>query len=158
MVADVLRDRVGVRRSVRLQVRGESMLPALWPGDIVEIVNCSLADVQPGEIVLALRDGRLFLHRLLSSAAPNGFQLRGDSMPGPDPVFPKPALLGRLVSDSRNLCSASRVSRTVSRALGFLLCHCSPARRLALTLDRRRKESQSAFRNSDGSAELETLR
>ena len=41
------------------------MLPALWPGDVVEIASCSLEDVRPGEIVLARREGRLFLHRLV---------------------------------------------------------------------------------------------
>src|SRR6202163_1814360 len=88
LVADALR-RFG--QSVRLRVHGESMLPALWPGDVVEIAGCSLEDVRPGEIVLARRDGRLFLHRLVGRfdgpSTPNGFLLRGDSMPAPDPQF-----------------------------------------------------------------------
>src|ERR1019366_10100376 len=92
-VADVLR-RSG---HLRLQVYGESMLPALWPGDVVEIASCSREDVRPGEIVLALREGRLVLHRLVAPCTPNGFLLRGDSVPGPDPLFPSEALLGRLV-------------------------------------------------------------
>ena len=37
---------------LRLQLRGESMLPTLWPGDVVEIASCSVDDVHPGEIVL----------------------------------------------------------------------------------------------------------
>ena len=49
------------------QVHGESMLPALWPGDVVEIESCSLEDIRPGEIVLAQRDGRLFLHRFVAA-------------------------------------------------------------------------------------------
>lgn len=83
---------------VRLRVYGQSMLPALWPGDVVEIESCALENVQPGEIVLAQRDGRLFLHRFLAPCPPNGFLLRGDSMPGPDPQYFREALLGRLVS------------------------------------------------------------
>src|SRR5208337_571164 len=98
LAADVLRR--GGR--LRLRVHGESMLPALWPGDVVEIASCSLEDVRPGEIVLARREGRLFLHRLVrrclvAPGTPNGFLLRGDSMPGSDPQFPPEALLGRLV-------------------------------------------------------------
>jgi len=92
LVADALR-RSG---HLRLQVHGESMLPALWPGDVVEIASCSLADVRPGEIVLARREGRLFLHRFVAPCTPDGFLLRGDSMPNPDPLFPSEALLGRL--------------------------------------------------------------
>jgi len=72
LVADVLRG----SGYLRLQVRGESMLPALWPGDVVEIASCSPEDVRPGEIVLALRDGRFFLHRLVTRSQPSGFVLR----------------------------------------------------------------------------------
>ena len=50
--------------------------------------SCSL-EGPPGEIVLALRDGRLFLHRFVALRTPNGFELRGDSMPGADPRFPR---------------------------------------------------------------------
>src|SRR5208282_2941797 len=69
LVADSLR-RGGC---LRLQVHGESMLPALWPGDVVEIAGCSPEDVRPGEIVLALRDGRFFLHRFVARCKPSGF-------------------------------------------------------------------------------------
>src|SRR5271157_6211990 len=92
LLADVLHRGHGLRQGVRLRVHGESMLPALWPGDVVEIASCSLEDVRPGEIVLARREGRLFLHRLVrrclvAPGTPNGFLLRGDSMPGSDPQF-----------------------------------------------------------------------
>jgi hypothetical protein len=112
------------------------MLPALWPGDVVEIRSCSIEDVRPGEILLALRDGRFFLHRLIASNA-NGFVLRGDSMPGPDPQYPREALLGRLVRspDREQVFSAS----VLSRAVGMVICHCSFARRLALNLNGRRR-------------------
>src|SRR5882672_10878974 len=86
-----------LRRSgrLRLQVRGESMLPAVWPGDVVEIIACSLIDMRRGEIVLAHREGRFFLHRFMASK-PDGFSTRGDSMPAPDLDFPSDALLGKL--------------------------------------------------------------
>jgi len=160
LVADVLRRSDRFRQSVRLQVHGESMLPALWPGDVVEIASCSLADVRPGEIVLARRKGRLFLHRLVAPCTPNGFLLRGDSMPGPDPLFPSEALLGRLVrraDDGRGVSApALRPGFGVrwSRAVGMLLCHCGIARRLALKLHSWRKASAHEFRNPEPIAEL----
>src|SRR5256885_12962003 len=77
--------------SLRLQVRGESMLPTLWPGDIAEIAACPLEEVRRGEIVLAFRDHRFFLHRFLARQD-NSFRTRGDSMPGPDPAFSREAL------------------------------------------------------------------
>jgi hypothetical protein len=144
-LADVLRrrDKDGSRSSVRLQVYGESMLPVLWPGDVVEIASCALEDVRAGEIVLALRDGRLFLHRLVATQ-PNGFVMRGDSMPGCDPLFPPGALLGRLVHNADAKESGGRSLGTkFSRAVGMLICHCGVARRLALKLHSRRQDSAS---------------
>jgi hypothetical protein len=121
---------------LRLRVRGGSMLPTLWPGDVVEIAACSVEDVRSPEIVLAEREGRFFLHRLIAPSATDGFRLRGDSMPAYDPEHPPEALLGRLVRrpDSRQILS----SATFSRALGVLLC-CGVARRLALKIQSRRR-------------------
>lgn len=124
------------------------MLPALWPGDVVQIACCKPEDVRPGEIVLALRDDRFFLHRLVARSQPSGFVLRGDSMPGSDPPFPLEAFLGRLVNHN-----ADRVfGPKWSRVLGLLLCHCTLARRLALRLHQRRKPSAAEFRNREVAA------
>jgi hypothetical protein len=154
LVADVLRrngeSRQGPLPLLSLLVHGESMLPALWPGDVVEIAPCSMAQVERGEIVLALRDGRLFLHRLVSVSG-RGFVLRGDSMPCADPVFPEEALLGRLVArigqrliDKKQKPEQQQKQRLAvpvllpgwgakcSRIVGILLCHWNFARRAAL--------------------------
>ncbi len=116
----------------RLQVYGESMLPALWPGDIAEIEACLLSEVRRGDIVLAHRGGRLFLHRLVGHCLDGGFLLRGDSMAKPDPVFPPDALLARLVSAAPERRMFGSLSSKWSRALGLLFCYCGIARRLAL--------------------------
>ena len=144
LVAEALRLRSGSPQGLRLRVHGESMLPALWPGDVVEIAGCSMEDLRPGEIVLAVREYRLFLHRLVSPCTPNGFRLQGDSMPGPDPQYSPEALLGRLVrgDEGRGFSSPA-----LSRALGMLFCHCGPARHLALKLHDRRKASTGALQN-----------
>lgn len=159
LVADALRG----RGHLRLRVRGESMLPSLWPGDVVEIEGCSPEDVCPGEIVLALREDRLFLHRLVAPCTANGFVLRGDSVPRSD-AFPPEALLGRLVSGSDERQGISTIALrpglgvnwfgiTCSRGLGMLLCHCSLVRRLALKLHSRRRVTADESRRSAPAAE-----
>ena len=153
LVADALRGRGGLR----LRVHGESMLPTLWPGEVVEIEGCSPEEVRPGEIVLARRDGRLFLHRLVAPCAPNGFRLRGDSMPGADPPYPPEALLGKLVRQANVPgleCGAQWFGVKWSRAVGMLLCHCGLARRLALKLHGRQETSVREFRNPEPAADL----
>jgi hypothetical protein len=131
---------------LRLQVHGESMLPTLWPGDVVEIETSPIDAVRPGEIVLAEREGHFYLHRLVAHTDQNGFLLRGDSMPASDPEFPNSAFLGRLVSGADHV----QAPTLWSRALGQLLCHCAPARSLVLSLKARRKKDSE--RNSEKKA------
>ena len=145
------------RGSLRLRVHGESMLPTLWPGEVVEIEGCPPEEVRPGEIVLARRDGRLFLHRLVAPCAPNGFRLRGDSVPDADPPYPPEALLGKLVRQANVPglgCGAQWFGVKWSRAVGMLLCHCGVARRLALKLYGRQETSVHEFRNPESAADL----
>lgn len=151
---------------LRLRVRGESMLPTLWPGDVVEIVRCAMSDVEAGDIVLAHHEGRFFVHRFLGRCRPEGFLLRGDSMTGPDPCFPSEALIGRLVgragwshASGEDPFESADSNRTESvfglspwgRAAGLLLCYWTPARSLALKLHRRASGSIPwNFRNPVG--------
>jgi hypothetical protein len=117
-----------------LQVRGESMLPSVWPGDTVEIAECGLERVHPGEIVLALREGRLFLHRFLARCGEDGFVLRGDSMPAPDPIFAATAFQGKLIVIERGgrAIPLPIPLRPWSRALGLVFCYSDLVRRLGL--------------------------
>jgi hypothetical protein len=121
---------------LRMHVRGESMLPSVWPGDTVEIADCALEQIHPGEIVLALREDRLFLHRFLAHRGPDGFLLRGDSMAAPDPIFPSIAFHGKLIQIVRagRTIPLTVPMRPWSRMLGVLLCYCGILRRLALKL------------------------
>jgi len=167
LVAEALRNNVGSRQTVRLRVHGESMLPTLWPGDVVEIESCSCEDVQPGEIVLAQREDRLFLHRLVSRCTPNGFVMCGDSMPAPDPQYTSEALLGRLVRREE----AGRFSEAILRrgmasnwlglkslrAVGILLCYSGMARTFALKFYHRRNTWARGPLSAEAAAEQESL-
>lgn len=174
LVAEVLRRQDG--RRVRGQICGESMLPALWPGDVVEIESCPLEQLRPGEIVLAQRDDRLVLHRLVAGCGPDSFVLRGDSVRQPDPEYPADALLGRLVrgvperavpeqrdtpkSPGWPRLIAEWLSAKWSRAIGILFCYCSLARRVALKLHSRRKTwacDLSAPNDNGKAATLESI-
>lgn len=123
---------------VRVQVRGESMLPTLWPGDTVEIAAGGPPRSKPGDIVLALHDHRLFLHRLLLVSEDGGMVTRGDSMPQSDP--PGQQCLGRVeraFRSGRPGLIPLRLSLW-SRLAGRLLCRCDWIRRLALAIHQKR--------------------
>jgi signal peptidase I len=50
---------------VRLRVFGTSMVPSVLPGDMVLIQRAALEEILPGEIAVFLREGRLFVHRVV---------------------------------------------------------------------------------------------
>jgi signal peptidase I len=94
---------------LRLQVTGWSMLPSIWPGDVLLIERASPAEVSEGDIVLYRLDRRLMVHRVVAKvSAPGDVTLltRGDAMPATDPSLPDSALLGRvslIVRNGRNI-------------------------------------------------------
>ena len=58
----------------KLAVTGASMLPAVWPGDVLEVRRQEAAGVRPGDVVLFRREGRLVAHRVVEQLEPAGRQ------------------------------------------------------------------------------------
>ena len=94
---------------VRLRVFGISMVPAIFPGDVVSIRRARMGEISVGEAVLYSRGGRLFVHRVVDriSAATGDLSgeprliTRGDRMRHDDfPVAPD-ELLGLVVAIER---------------------------------------------------------
>lgn len=56
----------------RIRVTGTSMLPAVWPGDIVTVRRGSAEEILQGEIVLSRREGRFFAHRVVLCCSGTG--------------------------------------------------------------------------------------
>ena len=166
--------RIAQRRSfgdktVRLRVHGESMLPTLWPGDVVEIESCSLAGIRPGDIALAYAEGRLSASFRRASLARRFCYSRGFHAGIRPSVFPAEALIGRLVRRVSIHHSVSEQSSetaievtpqadlnsgllvvALSRALGIVFCHFGALRRLALKLHRRRSLWATELRSAIG--------
>lgn len=110
--------------TLRLQVTGWSMLPAVWPGDLLVIQRATSSEVSEGDIVLFGRDGRLFAHRVLAKNLEDSAMLtRGDAMAALDPVVRENELLGRVSSIARNgRCIApSRALRFSERVVASLV-------------------------------------
>ena len=71
------------------------MVPSVWPGDVVTIRRCPIHEVEVGQIVLATRGGRLFVHRVVALQPPH-LLLQGDALAGQDPPVSADQLLGRV--------------------------------------------------------------
>src|SRR5262249_18169693 len=82
-------------RELRLRVLGAGMLPAIWPGDILSIQPCGVAEADLGDIVLFTRHGRLFAHRVVSRSG-EFIVTKGDGVSNPDPPVKPGELVGRV--------------------------------------------------------------
>jgi len=112
--------------ALRLQVTGWSMLPAVWPGDTLMVERANLNTISEGDIVLFVRDRRLFAHRVVASSHRDGdLQLvtKGDAMPSQDAPISDAELLGkvsRIVRNGRSI-EPSRSLRISERVIAALV-------------------------------------
>jgi signal peptidase I len=96
LVAEVVRS----TGKASLGVTGCSMLPVIWPGDVLTIHQHCPAESEPGQILLYSRNGRLTAHRVIKAS--NGFVItRGDSLPTVDEPVGSQDVVGRVVSIQR---------------------------------------------------------
>jgi len=114
---------------VRLRVFGTSMAPSILPGDLVLIQRANLEEISPGDVVLFLQKGRLFVHRVVARkiAATAGrpeescLITRGDRLRHEDPPVSSSELLGRVVSIERDTRKVELVARGSNRLVVRLL-------------------------------------
>jgi signal peptidase len=132
--------------TLRLQVTGWSMLPAVMPGDTLVIDRVSSDAVSEGDIVLFGRDRRFFVHRVITKGQSQTAELvtRGDAMRTPDPPVPESDLLGRVSFIVRNgKCLKPRQSpRFPERAVAALVQRSTFAARVIVGVHGLRQTSQ----------------
>lgn len=86
---------------LRIMARGSSMVPTIFPGDILLVERDPFARLRPGHVVLALREGRFFAHRVVRLTALGGpprVITRGDALREDDPAFFHDEVLGRVTA------------------------------------------------------------
>lgn len=86
--------------ALRLRVSGSSMLPALRPGDVLQVRHCRMDAPGPGDIVLYIRQRRLFAHRVISRSG-TSLLTQGDGIAEPDPPVTADELLGNVIEVTR---------------------------------------------------------
>jgi hypothetical protein len=76
------------------------MLPAIWPGDVLEVHRESPAKIFAGDVVVFRREGRFLAHRVVEKlGGTDGTVLitRGDRLEQADPPVSPEELLGRVI-------------------------------------------------------------
>ena len=132
LAVEVLR-KTGV---LRVSAFGYSMLPTLYPGDILTIKCETLSAIQPGDVVLYTRADRFFIHRNLhpvQRGSETALVTRGDSMPHADEPVIASELLGKVISIGDGGDAKPVPSCTVwRRVVGLVLAYSGRLRSLAL--------------------------
>ena len=89
---------------VRFVARGSSMLPGIYPGDLLTVSRVTPASVRAGHVVLVSRDGHFCAHRVVCRSARNGapsLVTRGDAVSDEDPPVSERELIGRVTGVMR---------------------------------------------------------
>jgi len=121
--------------SIRLQALGTSMLPSIWPGDVLRIEAKAGEEIVPGDIVLVSRNRRFFIHRLIEKHNSHWIT-RGDSLPQDDAPVAQVQVLGKVSTihrKSRVIPPNQRVS-PLTRLFAWTLCRWDSARNIALRI------------------------
>ena len=143
LAGDVLRS----AGRLRLRVTGWSMLPTIFPGDIVVIERASGEHVVKGDIVLFDRDRRLFVHRVSGRCGNTGdlqIVTQGDGMARPDPPISGSQVLGKVSFVVRNgrLMQPANSLGFSSRAVAALARRSSSAARAIVGIYKMGEELQ----------------
>lgn len=86
---------------LRPVVRGASMLPSIFPGDVLIIQPETARGARCGDVVLFFRDGRFCAHRLVDRREQRGHVsliTQGDALRRNDPPVGEDELLGRVTA------------------------------------------------------------
>lgn len=86
--------------ALRLRVTGSSMLPAVRPDDVLRIRHCRIDEAGPGDIVLYIRQRRLFAHRVISRCGAL-LVTQGDGLAKADVPVTTYELLGKVTRVTR---------------------------------------------------------
>ncbi len=97
--ATVIEDVLDTGASARFRASGDSMLPTIRPGDLLEVERVNPAAIRRGDVVLARLSRGLTAHRIVRIFAKGEaihFVMRGDNTPEDDEPFDASALIGRV--------------------------------------------------------------
>ena len=121
----------------KLAVTGASMLPSIWPGDVLEVHRQALSEISPGDVVLCERQGGFLAHRVVGKVAgPKGTLLitRGDALRAPDEPVSTEELVGGVTAILRRGRRLEPRLTRWRRAASWLFSRSDLCTRLALRI------------------------
>ena len=128
---------------LRLSALGSSMVPTIFPGDVLTIHRANAHDIRCGDVVLCARDDRFIVHRAVrqvQSSAQLNWLTRGDALAKDDPLVSPSQLLGRVtVIERGNRRWAPARASLLARLLQFAIRNSGTLLRVLLSWHSRRR-------------------
>jgi signal peptidase I len=118
LVADVARN----HGTVQLKVSGTSMIPAIFPGDLITVQWRNPEELRTGEVILFKRSGGLRAHRIVQIGR-EFLVTRGDALRSNDGAILHGEIVGRVESVLRNGRLLSPRASLWRRVAAFVLRH-----------------------------------
>lgn len=115
-------------RPLCLRALGTSMLPTIWPGDLLLVNHCEPDQITTGDIIRFMQAGRFVIHRVIDIYHAEGktsWVTRGDSVTREDAPVEANQLLGRVSAICRNgrTIHPTRYLSPLAHRFGCLLEH-----------------------------------
>jgi hypothetical protein len=134
--------------AICLRAFGTSMLPSIWPGEVLRIENRPGKEIVPGDIVLVARDSRFVIHRVIEKHGSHWIT-RGDSLLQNDVPVADIQVLGKVSAIhrmSRLVVPNQRVT-PLARGLAWMLCRWDSLRNIALHIHSSRQRIMKPIAN-----------
>ena len=139
LAAEVLRSGL----HLRLRAMGTSMLPTLWPGDLLTIESVAVEQAKRGDLILFMREGRFFVHRLIAKVEADAMLItRGDCLSAGDAPVSAKEFLGKVVQVQRrglsfapSPCTTTMIATKIPAAISPYSTAVAPERSRAIRLN-----------------------
>lgn len=113
-IGELMRASLRAGHTIRFRAQGVSMLPAIWPGDVLTVAPPTAATPAPGDVALTFRDGRWTAHRVIARRMHGGVAAlitRGDALKDADPAVTSTDILGIVVARNDRPLGAAHAAR-----------------------------------------------
>lgn len=147
--SELLAETIRNHGEVRLRVTGASMLPVIWPGDVLTIQREDIHQLTPGSIALCRNGKQLQVHRVQGCCS-SYLITRGDALTKNDPPVSAEHILGRVTAITRHRAIVPMHRPSWVRVVSALLCRSDLAVRVFLRLLARKRQYSEQERSCVG--------
>jgi signal peptidase I len=113
---DLVAEALALEGTIRLRVTGASMLPTIWPGDVLTVRRLESEELQEGDVAVLRREGRLITHRVIHKDR-ESVVVQGDAKVKADDPVRREDVFGSVVAVHRRGKEVTVARKTAARAM-----------------------------------------